>query len=445
MKDRDLQKRTVIVIGAGMAGMAAARQLTLAGLQVTVLEKNSYVGGRVHTNVVDDFEVDAGAQFLTNFYTNTRHLIRELGLQDDLIPIPTGVAITHRRRLYKLSNNLSLIFTSLITWRSKLILLKTLVPLLGHWQQLDTHAFYKAYPLDTRPLAEYARQELNDELLEYVLQPPLSGIFYWTPEHTSQALLFLLFKAGLGMKLLTLRHGLGQLSEAMATNLLVQYNTEIISIFPNQTTGYTIQAYVNGQNSQFSADGIVCAIPATRVSALLPSLNTKQRAFFEAISYSTTVTSNIGLDHRVPADFYGMFCPRREIEYLAAASVQSAKNREQIPAGRDLLQLFSSGPAGRDLLDKDDATIHAKLLADLQLAGFPYDLGGQRLFSLVYRWPEALPEFDVGHFMRLKAFADGEIESGSIVFAGDYLGGPFIEGAITSGLEAAQRLLHRLS
>ncbi len=63
------------------------------------------------------------------------------------------------------------------------------------------------------------------------------------------------------------------------------------------------------------------------------------------------------------------------------------------------------------------------------------------LFSRIHRVPLALPECDVGHYQRLKMFADGKIEPSRVAFAGDYLGGPFIEGAITSGIRAADRLL----
>ncbi len=64
----------------------------------------------------------------------------------------------------------------------------------------------------------------------------------------------------------------------------------------------------------------------------------------------------------------------------------------------------------------------------------------------VQRWPEALPFFDVGHFKRLRSFENGEIENQEqpIAFAGDYLGGPFMEGAFTSGIQAAERLDARL-
>jgi oxygen-dependent protoporphyrinogen oxidase len=151
----------------------------------------------------------------------------------------------------------------------------------------------------------------------------------------------------------------------------------------------------------------------------------------------------LGLNRRLPSDTYGIFYPERELKYLAAINIQSAKNAAQIRAYHDVVQLFSSGTAAAELLASDDDGIRDKLWADFQQIS-PSGLDAEPQFWRVYRWHQALPEFDVGHFKRLKTFADGAIESGRVVFAGDYLGGPFIETAITSGIQAATRLLARL-
>ncbi|PPR90634.1 hypothetical protein GOBAR_AA30049 [Gossypium barbadense] len=61
---RPVRIPSVIVIGAGMAGIAAARALHEASFQVTVLESRDRIGGRVHTDYSFGFPVDLGASWL---------------------------------------------------------------------------------------------------------------------------------------------------------------------------------------------------------------------------------------------------------------------------------------------------------------------------------------------------------------------------------------------
>ncbi|KMT02426.1 hypothetical protein BVRB_9g203800 [Beta vulgaris subsp. vulgaris] len=61
---RQAASPSVIVIGAGMAGIAAARALYDASIQVTVLESRDRVGGRVCTDYTFGFPVDLGASWL---------------------------------------------------------------------------------------------------------------------------------------------------------------------------------------------------------------------------------------------------------------------------------------------------------------------------------------------------------------------------------------------
>ena len=56
----------VIVVGAGLSGLACAQRLTAAGIEVTVLEASDAVGGRVRTDVIDGFRCDRGFQLVTH-------------------------------------------------------------------------------------------------------------------------------------------------------------------------------------------------------------------------------------------------------------------------------------------------------------------------------------------------------------------------------------------
>lgn len=61
-----------IVIGAGVAGLSAARKLSSSGVSVTLLEASDDVGGRVRTDVVDGFLLDRGFQVFIEAYPQCR-------------------------------------------------------------------------------------------------------------------------------------------------------------------------------------------------------------------------------------------------------------------------------------------------------------------------------------------------------------------------------------
>jgi monoamine oxidase len=70
----------VIVVGAGFAGLAAARRLCDAGLRPLVLEARDRVGGRVYTEIHDGVPLDLGGQWLGPTQTRAMELARELGI-----------------------------------------------------------------------------------------------------------------------------------------------------------------------------------------------------------------------------------------------------------------------------------------------------------------------------------------------------------------------------
>ena len=78
----------VLVLGAGVAGLAAAERLTAAGRQVLILEAGDRIGGRIHT--VDDpgleYPVELGAEFVHGRPAELLELIRGSGLDLEAVP-----------------------------------------------------------------------------------------------------------------------------------------------------------------------------------------------------------------------------------------------------------------------------------------------------------------------------------------------------------------------
>ena len=95
----------VIVVGAGLAGLACAQRLHRAGVEVVVLEASDGVGGRVRTDVVDGYRCDRGFQLLNPSYPVLPHLLGA-GEDDhdgdglaalDLRPFQAGTVVAHGR------------------------------------------------------------------------------------------------------------------------------------------------------------------------------------------------------------------------------------------------------------------------------------------------------------------------------------------------------------
>ncbi|MGW2384185.1 FAD-dependent oxidoreductase [Streptomyces sp. NPDC001658] len=75
--------RSVVVIGAGPGGLAAARELERAGHRVTVLEEQDSVAGKCQSVSVDDHTFDLGGHICTNRYERTAQLVTELGVETE--------------------------------------------------------------------------------------------------------------------------------------------------------------------------------------------------------------------------------------------------------------------------------------------------------------------------------------------------------------------------
>lgn len=438
-----LDGRPIVVVGAGIAGLAAAHRLCAAGARVTVLEKRPHVAGRMYTEAVNDIRIDTGAGFLANFFDHTRALLKDVAMDHDLVLVEGSGATLRDGRWRRIRPWSTGADPRLLSAKSFLYLPRIIIPLLKHWHRLDWHAFWRLDSLDTGSATEYAQRYLNEELLEYLIRPALESMFYAPPERTSQAILFVLLKAAIGLERYKLRDGLGSLPDALVAGLDVRCETEVIRITGGPRRGYRVNMRYNDEERMMDADGIVCATEASAVPRLFPGLSTAQRSFFESVEYSSTVIVALALRTRPLEGRPDALIPRSEApnSQLLAVTSLAAKNPLQVPAGCDVLRLYSTGKSASALLELDDAAVRDALVSDLENVAGIRPGKDDEMFYRVYRWPLAVPLFEVGYIRRLRTFIESSSVSDRLAFAGDYLGGPFIEGAVTSRLEAAGRLV----
>lgn len=432
--------KRIAVIGGGLAGTSAAYALVKRGYNVTILERNDYLGGRIHSHAIDGVVTEMGAGFMTKIYTNLLTFLRIEGLDTQLYRQHGSSGIVRNGQV-RMATLPTLMGSDALSWNAKLGILPLFFKTLARWQHLDHHEFWRADRYDNRSVTDMFDKR-GKEVLEYLLQPMLNGYFYWTPEHVSEAMLFCLCKAALIQGgTYKMQGGLQRIPEKAAEGSTVLLEHEVNEVRRSKDGLYVILVEYNGKAKTLQADGIVCATTASVVPRISTDLNDVQKAFFKAIQYSSTAVVARFYERKHIRGDKGIAFPRREGIELAAVTAEPGKNRLAA------VKTFASGTIGNQLCKEPDETIIRELTQameqahDAVLAGNP-----EPLATHIQRWPEALPFFDVGHFERLRAFENGEIEDRSqpVVFAGDYLGGPFMEGAFTSGMQAARRLDARL-
>ncbi|MEJ7845001.1 MAG: NAD(P)/FAD-dependent oxidoreductase [Acidimicrobiales bacterium] len=94
----------VVIVGAGLAGLACARRLAADGVAVTLLEASDGPGGRVRSDVVDGHVLDRGFQVLLTAYPEVRRVLDLEAL--DLRPFMPGAMVFRRGRFHTLGDPL---------------------------------------------------------------------------------------------------------------------------------------------------------------------------------------------------------------------------------------------------------------------------------------------------------------------------------------------------
>jgi oxygen-dependent protoporphyrinogen oxidase len=435
----------VAIVGAGLAGLAAGWELHKTGLRVAIFEQAGRPGGRARTERTGAFLVETGAQFVLDIYARIQMLCREARPTVEFRRVHGGAGVVRHGRFYPTERPSDFATGGLLSLGAKLGLARLAHDRWSHRRLLDLFEPERAAPLDDESCAAYVRRLAGTEVLEYAVQPPLSAFFFWTPERTSRGYAMILLDPE-ERHVYAPVNGYSALVDALAAPLDVRLEHCVQRIYrPSPGAPFTLEVATATGAQEATARAVICAVPAPAVPRLLPDLDEPRRRFFDHLTYSSTVVVALGVAGRLSRTPYGYHLPRKEFRFLAGVTVASAKAGNHVPPDHDLITAMLSGEAAPRLLDaSDDAIVHA-ILPELRLPGLPVDLPSRVLFRRVYRHPLAAPEFTVGHLRRLAFYAAGKLDGEGLYFAGDYLLGPFAEGAVRTGRAAARRAVQYLT
>jgi phytoene dehydrogenase-like protein len=221
----------VAVIGAGLAGLAAARHLHAKSFTVAVLEAQDDVGGRVRTDIVDGFRLDRGFQILLTSYPEMQRQVDLAAL--DMQKFDPGALVMMRGRSYAVSDPFRAPRTLLSTARAPIGNLsdKARIALLrARTLRGDPRELLRGSDLST--IVALRRAGFSQKIIDRFFRPLFGGIQLDPSLATSRRMFDIIFRSlGEGDAAVP-RLGMGALPRQLADRLpgLVHLNTKVAAL-----------------------------------------------------------------------------------------------------------------------------------------------------------------------------------------------------------------------
>jgi len=435
------------VVGGGLSGLAAAHRLAGMGAIPIVFEAATRPGGRVVTDEVDGYTIDVGAQLFGGMYQRFARLAGEVGLGGSLIRVPGRDALWRNGRAHGVvyGSVASMVASGGLPLGTKMRLGARYVPFLNrHAPDLDLHApeLAAAADLDDESIASWGRREIDDTFVDALVYPQLGAFYGSEPEETSAGFYHILARYGMDVSLFAVAGGAGRVAEAVAGRIR-QAGGEIRLGAPVRSIQLEEGARIVCADGSEDFDGVISAVPAPDIADLLSGAPVPLLNWLGAVRYRPALSLALLLDAPVRDRFFGLSFPRGETRWVAAVAIQENKGVPLVPAGMGLLVAFPTPETAPALIDMTSREILDRMLPEIARA-FP-GVEGRVRRARVSRWPRGNPVFFPGYLAHLGAFRRGNLEGSSpLALAGDFLFGPSVEGAVTSGLDAADRLASRM-
>ncbi len=240
-----------------------------------------------------------------------------------------------------------------------------------------------------------------------------------------------------------MRNGMGSLADALASRLSasLRFGAEVREL-SHRNGGWTIAMADGGR---IEADAVICAAPAFAAARFLGAADAELAERLGRIAYASAAVVIMAFresDFPTPPQAFGFVVPIIENRKIIAGSFSSLKYEGRAPKGAILARAFAGGVLQTGMMS----------LADEQIVSAARDefrelLGVTAAPSVVevQRWPDSMPQYDVGHLERVGAIEAAAARLPRFFLAGAAYRGVGIPDCIRSGEEAARRALDSLA
>ena len=446
----------VAIIGGGISGLSAACYLAEAGIAVTLVEKEPRLGGVTQTSQLNGCLIESGPDSFLTSKPWALELIRELGIEDQVIGSNDSARVTYiwkRGRLRPLPDGLvmmvptrimPLVSTSLLSWPAK-------GRMAFEWFRRPP-----IFPLPDRSVADFIRDHFGNEAVDYLAEPLLAGIYGGDPSTLGVRSVLPRFvdietrygslsrglvqerkaerKTAVAPLFSTLKGGMGSLVRALEQRIgpRVQILRGVAETIEQTAAGFRARVAGNWLDSSH----VVLASPAYSAGKLVEAIDGELAGLLGSIAYRSAVAVTLGFERRSfdhPLHGFGFLVPKRERRYLVACTWVGKKFAHRVPDDTVLLRCFMG-----DAIAENDETLIANARGDLRTM---MGIAATPAFHQVSRWPQSMAQYGVGHEDLVRRIEERIAEHPGILLAGNAYHGIGVPDCIRMGREAAMAVL----
>lgn len=451
--------RPVVVIGAGVSGLATALALARRGIPVRVLEESDRVGGALRTERALGYQYEAGPYALFDNEPRLRELIDEVGLAPRLQHASKASGTRHlvlHGALKPLPPGTKMLTGGPLSFGARMRILMEVVA--------------SRPATDDESVLEFGRRHVGDEVTRVLLEP-LVGLLYagdiarlsakscfpalYEVERRHGSLARGIVdeyrqgvRAGawlpVGGNVISFEGGLEELPRAMAAKLgeaSVRLRAAATRVWP-YADGVRVEL---ASGEEVSASTAVLAVPAGAAARLLAGCSPQAEALLEQVRYAPVAVVHLSFPvAEVSADLnaFGFLVPASEGLPVRGCVFASSLFPGRAPEGRCLLSVVLGGSRLPDLVAQPpEALVRMASSAVRRLLGVPKE----PVFARAATWPQALPQYEVGTERRNAALRSELARLGPVHFAGNAWDGAFVGECVRRADAVAEQVAAQLA
>ncbi|ALO96905.1 Protoporphyrinogen oxidase [Streptomyces hygroscopicus subsp. limoneus] len=450
----------VVVIGAGIAGLAAAHRLLGRGARVTVLEAGDRVGGKLLPGEIAGVRVDLGAESMLARRPEAVALAREAGLGELLQPPATATAsIWTRGALRPMPKGHVMGVPGTAAALAGVLSDEGLA-------RIERDADLPRTEVgDDVAVGEYVAARLGREVVDRLVEPLLGGVYAGDAYRISmRSAVPQLFQAArthasltegvreiqakaaaqqqTGPVFMGIAGGVGRLPQAVADSVRAR-GGEILTGTPARELRREAAGgwRVTAGERVLRADAVIVAVPAPAAAALLRAESPGAAAELDAVEYASMALITLAYrraDLNLP-EGSGFLVPPVDGRTIKASTFASQKWGWIAEEDPDVVVLRTSvGRHGEtEVLGRDDADLVEVSRHDLREAT---GLAAAPLRTRVTRWTDGLPQYPVGHHARVARVREQIAKLPGLAVCGAQYDGVGIPACIASAYAAVDQL-----